>query len=440
MDKKIVLVGAGSTSFGPSTLTDLFHSDLLEGSTVVLHDINKKNLKIIYELVSAENDNLNNKLQIDYTTNRVKAFENADFIISSIEVGQRFKLWRQDYEVPRMFGSTQVLGECGGPGGTLHAFRIIPHVVDIIKDVEKVCPNAFFINFSNPMARVCLAIKRVSPSLNFVGLCHEVGGMELHLIQMLKKKKENMKLITGGLNHFTFLLGLEDLTTGKNLMPEFNAKTIDYFKINEDRFKFSTLSFEIYRRFGWFCYGGDTHVGEYLQFAEEFTKTQDMIDWIDHTERRGQRIYQKIMKYYKKLREENFPKKGIFRKKLSGERAIPIIESIIKDKNSHESAVNIPNHGIINNLPQDLVVECSATVNRKGVHGIKLGNIPKNIAAILRIEATIQDLCVEAVLKSSKELAIACLAVDPNVGSFNIAENIFNKMMELQKDYLPKFK
>lgn len=440
MDKKIVLVGAGSTSFGPSTLTDLFHSDLLEGSTVVLHDINKKNLKIIYELVSAENDNLNNKLQIDYTTNRVKAFENADFIISSIEVGQRFKLWRQDYEVPRMFGSTQVLGECGGPGGTLHAFRIIPHVVDIIKDVEKVCPNAFFINFSNPMARVCLAIKRVSPSLNFVGLCHEVGGMELHLIQMLKKKKENMKLITGGLNHFTFLLGLEDLTTGKNLMPEFNAKTIDYFKINEDRFKFSTLSFEIYRRFGWFCYGGDTHVGEYLQFAEEFTKTQDMIDWIDHTEKRGQRIYRKIMKYHKKLREENFPKKGIFRKESSGERAIPIIESIIEDKNSHESAVNIPNHSIIENLPQDLVIECSATINKNGAHGIKLGRIPKNIAAILRIEATIQDLCVEAVLKNSKELAIASLAIDPNVGSFNMAENIFSKMVELQTDYLPKFK
>ncbi|MFW9936032.1 MAG: hypothetical protein ACFFD5_00130 [Candidatus Thorarchaeota archaeon] len=439
MNKKIVLVGAGSTSFGPSTLTDLFHSDLLEGSTVVLHDINKKNLKIIYELVSAENDNLNNMLQIDYTTNRSKAFENADFIISSIEVGERFKLWRQDYQIPRMFGSSQILGECGGPGGTLHAFRIIPQVVDIVKDVEKICPKAFFINFSNPMARVCLAIKRIAPSLNFVGLCHEVAGMESHLVQMFKKKLKNLKLTVGGLNHFAFLLGLEDLTTGKNLMPEFNLRVMDHFKVNEHRFDFSLLTFEIYKRFGWFCYGGDNHVGEYLQFAEEFTKTQDMIDWIDRTEREGKRIYRKIIKYYKKLMEENFPKKGIYRKESSGERAIPIIESIIEDKNAHESAVNIPNHGIIENLPQDLVIECSATINKSGAHGIKLGRIPKSIAAILRIEATIQDLCVEAVLKNSKELAIASLAIDPNVGSFNIAENIYNKMMELQKEYLPKF-
>ncbi|MFX0059997.1 MAG: alpha-glucosidase, partial [Candidatus Heimdallarchaeota archaeon] len=105
-----------------------------------------------------------------------------------------------------------------------------------------------------------------------------------------------------------------------------------------------------------------------------------------------------------------------------------------------ESAVNVPNNGIIENLPQDLIIECSAVVNRTGVHGIKLGKIPKNIAAILRIEATIQDLCVEAILKNSKELAIASLAIDPNVGSFNMAENILSKMVELQKDYLPKFK
>jgi alpha-galactosidase len=440
MKKKIVLVGAGSTSFGPPTLTDLFHSDILGGSTVVLHDINEKNLEIIYELVSTENEYLKNKFQIHYTTNRAKAFENADFIISSIEVGERFKLWRQDYEIPRAFGSTQILGECGGPGGSFHAFRIIPQVVEIVKDAEKICPNAFFINFSNPMARVCLSIKRVAPSLNFVGLCHEVLGMELHLMQMFKKNIKDLKLIVGGLNHFAFLFGLEDLKTGNNLMPEFNSRVMDYFKINEDRFDFSSLTFEIYKRFGWFCYGGDNHVGEYLQFSKELTNTQDMIDWIDRTEKRGKIIYQRTMKYYNKLKEGRFPKKGMHRKEFSGERAIPIIESIIENRNSYESAVNIPNYGIIDNLPQDLVVECSGIVNRKGIHGIKLGNIPKSIAGILRIEATIQDLCVEAVLKNSKELAIACLAIDPNVGSFETAENIFNKMLELQKEYLPKFK
>ena len=124
----------------------------------------------------------------------------------------------------------------------------------------------------------------------------------------------------------------------------------------------------------------------------------------------------------------------------SGERAIPIIEAIIKDSNSYEFAVNIPNDGIIENLPQDLVIECSGTVNKNGIYGVKLGNIPRNIAAILRIEASIQDLCVEAILKESKQLAIDCLAVDVNCGSFEMAEAVFEEMMQVQKDYLPNFK
>ena len=124
----------------------------------------------------------------------------------------------------------------------------------------------------------------------------------------------------------------------------------------------------------------------------------------------------------------------------SGERAIPIIEAIIEDRNSYEIAVNIPNDGIIENLPQDLVIECSGIVNKEGIQGVKIGNISKNIAAILRIEASIQDLCVEAVMQESKDLAINCLAMDVNCGSFEMAEAIFNEMYELQKEYLPKFK
>jgi alpha-galactosidase len=192
--------------------------------------------------------------------------------------------------------------------------------------------------------------------------------------------------------------------------------------------------------FGYFSYAGDNHVGEYLQFGEEFTNTQDMVDWINFQEKAGKNIYSRFLRNYKMLKKGKYPKKGMLYEKRSGERAIPIIESIIKNRNYYEFAVNIPNDNIINNLPQDLILECSATVNKDGVHGIKLGTIPKSIAAILRIEATIQDLCVEAVLTRSKDLAIASLAVDPNVGSFEMAEKIFNDMIELQKIHLPKFK
>jgi alpha-galactosidase len=457
MDKKIVLVGAGSTSFGPASLTDLKFSDVLGGSTIVLHDINKEKLEIIYEIVLEENKILENKYNFERTTNRAEALKGADFIISSIEIGDRSALWRQDYEIPRKHGSTQILGECGGPGGSFHAFRIIPSILEIVKDAEKICPDAFFINFSNPMSRVCLAIKRTVKKLKFCGLCHQIGFMHRHLPHIvdealqsekdsLKKVKRweeadaNIRMKVAGLNHFGFLIGAEDLRTGEDLMPKFNEKAMDYFLQHEDRFEFSTLTFEVYKKFGWFPYTGDNHLGEYLQFGEEFTKIQDMIDWIDDAEAGGKIIYNKILSAHRRLKKGRYPKKGFLPKFPTGERAIPIIKAIVQDSNSYEVAVNIPNDGIIDNLPQDLVVEVPITVNKDGVHGIKIGKIDKGIAALLRIEASVQDVCVDAIINKSKQQAINALAIDPNVGSFEKAEAMFNEMLKLQKEHLAYLK
>jgi len=440
MNKKIVLIGAGSTSFGPPMFNDIYLSDVLEGSTIALHDIDKDKLEMIYELLMIENEIHNNKFVLERTIDRIKALKDADFIVNSIEVGDRMELWRQDYEIPRRHGSTQILGECGGPGGTFHAWRIIPPIVEIVKDAEKICPNAFFINFSNPMSRVCLAIKRSVKRLKFVGLCHQIGFMVRHLPKLFNKPRNEIKIQVQGLNHFAFLIGLENLKSGTDMMPEFNKKSMNYFKEHVDRFEFSKLTFELYKRFGHFPYVGDNHLGEYLQFGEEFTETQDMLDWLDFIEKEGEFYYKRYLNYHKRLKRGKFPKKGILYNVPSGERGVPIIEAIINDKNSYETAVNIPNDNIVDNLPQDLVLECSATVNRNGVQGVKVGALPRNIAALLRIEASVQDLCVEAVLKESKEIAIASLAIDPNVGNFEMAENIFNDMIEAQKSFLPNFK
>jgi alpha-galactosidase len=257
---------------------------------------------------------------------------------------------------------------------------------------------------------------------------------------MFDMPMRQLNLSVVGLNHFAFVRGLIDKSSNKDLMPKFTKDALGYFKEHEQRFEFSTLTFEVFKRFGYFCYAGDNHLGEYIQFGEEFTKTQDMIDWIDFIEKNGQAIYKRFIRKYKRLKENKYPKKGILFSGPSGERAIPIIEGMIEDKDSYEIAVNIPNNGIVENLPQDIILECSATVDKDGVHGIKLGNLPKNIAAILRIEASVQDLCVEAVLQGSKELAIASLAIDPNVGSFEMAEDMLSEMIKLQKGLLPKFK
>ena len=291
------------------------------------------------------------------------------------------------------------------------------------------------------MSSICLALKRAVPNLKIFGLCHQIELLTPpHLCNILEKKRKDFQIITGGLNHFAFLMGLKDLNNGEDLLPIFNARCQNYFQDKWDRFHYADLTFEVYKRFGWFPYVGDNHICEYLQFGSHYTTAKDLTDWITRMELGKRAMNFQLKWHYKKLKRGKYPKKGMLMREPSGERAIPIIEEIVNDSNSYEIAVNIPNDGIIENLPQDLVIECSGIVNKDGIQGVKLGNIPKSVAAILRIEASIQDLCVEAIIQESKELAINCLAMDVNCGNFEMAEAIFNEMMEVQKVYLPNFK
>ncbi len=441
MDKKIVLIGAGSAAFGPPTFVDLNLSKVLAGSTITLVDIDTEKLHMVYEVLSEDNKKMGNKFNIECTSNREKALKGADFVINSTENGDRFELRWQDNTIPRRHGSTERMGENGGPGGFFHSARQIPAIIKIAKDVARISPDAFFINYSNPISRICLALKRVLPNLKMFGLCHQIGLLTPpHLSKILNKERSDFQVITGGLNHFAFLMGLKDVNTRDDLLPVFNANCQNYFQDKWDRFHYAGLTFEVYKRFGWFPYVGDNHICEYLQFGSHYTTAQDLTDWITRMELGKKAINFQLKWYYKRLKRGKYPEKSMLIRDPSGERAIPIIEAIIEDSNSYEIAVNIPNDGIIENLPQDLVIECSGTVNKDGIQGVKLGNIPKNIAAILRIEASIQDLCVEAILKESKSLAIDCLAMDVNCGSFCMAEAIFDEMMEVQKKYLPNFK
>jgi len=460
MDKKIVLFGAGSAAFGPPTLSDIYSSKILPGSTITLIDIDEPKLNMIYEILNHENELRGNKYNLEKTTDLKTAVKNADFVICSIEHGDRFKYRWIDHRIPYSYGTTEMMAENGGPGGFFHSARQIPTIVNIAKETFKANPHAFFINYSNPVSRICLAIKRAVPDLTCIGLCHQIGLFLPDLpyivddnfqpeklkdlspnekITLHKESLKNTKITVGGLNHFAFILRLKNIKTGEDLMPKFNRNCMKYYQGKWDRFKYSDLTFEIYKRFNWFPYVGDNHICEYLQIGSNHIKYTDLDDWITRMEQGKVGTNRKYERNYKRLLNGKYPRRGILMKDESGERGIPIIEEIIENNNSYEIAINIPNDGIIDNLPQDLVLECSGTVNKDGVHGSKLGNIPKGIAALLRVEASIQDVCVDAILKESKKLAIACIAMDINCGNFEMAENIYNEMIKVQGEYLPKF-
>ena len=181
MKQRIVLIGAGSAQFGYGTIGDILQSKVLEDSHIVLHDINPDTLAIVADTGRAFIEERGLPFTLSATTDRAEAFEGADFLVISIEVGDRFELWEQDRRIPQQYGVQQVYGENGGPGGLFHSLRIIPPILEICADVMKLCPDATVFNFSNPMSRICTTVHRAFPDLKFVGLCHEISSLRMYL-------------------------------------------------------------------------------------------------------------------------------------------------------------------------------------------------------------------------------------------------------------------
>jgi len=426
MNKKIVLIGAGSAQFGLWTTADIMCSKILQGSEICLHDINPTALKKMETVNSRAVKEHNLPFTITATTDRKKALKGADFVIISIEVGYRFGLWEQDWAIPLKYGSTQVFGENGGPGGVFHALRIIPPILAICEDVAKICPDAFIFNYSNPMSRICLAATRKFPQLKFAGLCHEISSMPEHLPKLLNTPFSNIAIKAGGLNHFTWLLEAKYKDSGKDAYPEIRKRWLKYIKGMPER----TMVNALFEKFGYLPITTDSHFGEYIHWAKDIADNKGIKDF-----------YRRYKKYcFAHLRQVDDILKGSYKeewwKKFSGERMIPMFEEIITDAKAEELAVNLPNHGLISNLPEDCVVEVPAIVDKKGVHGIKLGALPKGIAGLLNHEAAVQDVLVDAAINGSRELALQTLLVDGNTASFRKAEQLLDKMIKMQKPYL----
>jgi len=413
MSKRIVLIGAGSAQFGLGTLTDLFQSEPLRGSTIVLHDINPQALERVLKLGQEYAQTHNLPYTLEATTSRPEALKGADFCIISIEVGNRFLLWEQDWYIPLQYGIRQVYGENGGPGGLFHSLRIIPPILEICGDVMRLCPEAYVFNFSNPMSRICTTVKRKYPDLRLTGLCHEIASMERHLPYILERPFEEVEIVAGGLNHFSFLLEARERATGKDLYPEIRAKAPAYFEGKPERGLFRML----FERFGYLPITTDSHMGEYIQWAWDVVDHKGILDFYA---------------WYKRYCAEKIFTIG----EPSHERVVPMIEAIVTGQPSEELAVNVMNAGYIAELPNDIVVEVPATVDGKGVHPHKLPTLPKGIAGLLRNQVAVHDLTAEAVLTGSKEAALQALLVDPVVHSARAAEQALETIIERQSEYL----
>ena len=426
--EKIVLIGAGSLQFGLGSVGSILESNILKGSTVCLHDINPESLNLVEQACRLAVDKRKLDFTIESTTNRPDALKDASFIISSIEVPPRFELWDQDYDIPRKFGNKQVMGENGGPGGFFHSLRVIPPILEICEDVKKICPNAYFLNFSNPMSRICLAIKRKFPSLKTIGLCHEYYHHIPIISRIINTPVSNLEIKSGGLNHFGVILDIKYKDTGKDAYPDIRKNGPEYLRSIKTIDGHNIMVY-ILEKYGYVPYTTDSHYGEYIHWAWEIADMDGIHNFKSVYKQSIEYVNKKITRLIQRSRGDKLVKADV-------EKAIPIIEGILTDSNYIEDSVNLPNDGVISNLPTDLVVECPAIVNKDGLHAVKLGDYPKGLAALLRNQASVQDLVVEAVLTKSKEVALQALLADPVVDSYTQAEKILNEMLRIQSSYI----
>ena len=433
--KKIVLIGAGSSVFGLGTVSDIFKSTVLEGSTIVLHDINSKNLSTTKEIAENYRDTLNYNYNIEATTNRKEALKDADFCIISIEVGDRFDLWDQDWKIPLQYGVKQIYGENGGPGGLFHSLRIIPAILDICEDINSICPEAFVFNYSNPMQRICHAATTKFPNMKFIGLCHEIMSMKKQLPNLMETDFSNIEFKAGGLNHLSILIEAKYKDTGKDGYKIIHDKFENYYSqiINQyDDYHKSKpggergVFFQLYKDYGYVPITTDSHLGEYIQWAHNVADHDAINEFYSNYKKHCLSFHdntRSISKFFE-------PDREVY------ERVIPIIEAIITDHEYIEAAVNIPNQNFINQLPNGIVVEVPGIVNKDGLSGIELENYPTPFALLLNNQVGTIELTTQAVLNKSRHSAYLAMLVDPVVDDPKAAERLLNTMIEVQDEYL----
>ena len=432
---RIVLIGAGSTNFGLGIIGDIFKSKYFEQSTIVLHDINSDSLARTFKIAKEYKEKLGKKNRIEATISRTEALKNASFCLIFIEVGNRFDLWDQDWKIPLQYGIQQVYGENGGPGGLFHSLRIIPPILDICEDIRSICPDAFVFNYSNPMQRVCHAVTSKFPEIKFIGLCHEIDSMRRQLPYLMETDFSNIKFRAGGLNHFSILLEVKYLDSGKDGYPRIRKKFNSYFEslVNDHEGFFSEpgaergVFFKLFEDYGYLPITTDSHLGEYLQWAYSVADHRGILDFYDNYKK-------KCLAYF-----ENDDIYGSFFDMSNDcfhERFVPIAEAILEDQNREESAVNIPNNGYIQSLPRDIVVEVPALVNRDGITGIVLSDYPKSFGTLLNLQSGVIQLTTEAVLEKSKQKAYLALLTDPVVTDAGEAKRLLDNMIMVQKDFL----
>jgi len=407
MKPKISLIGAGSVVFAKNLIGDILQAPELENATICLMDIDPTRLKVAETMARKMVAKLKSKVRIEATLNQKKACLNANYVICTIQVGGYKPGTIIDFEIPRKFGLLQTIGDTLGVGGVFRALRTIPVINSIAQDIATVgAKDCLLLNYTNPMAMNCMAVAK-AVGIPHVGLCHSVQGTSQQLARYAGIPYPDTTYLVAGINHMAFFLKFE--YRGQDAYP------ILFDLLNDTKFQHDKVRFEMMRRTGYFVTESSEHQSEYVPYFIHHGKA--VIEQFDIPIDEYLRRCEAIIKTWKKAEEDLLGKDG-------GIQINPPSHEygsfIIKARETNQPTViygNVPNTGLITNLPGNCCVEVPCLVDSQGIQPTFIGDLPPQLAALCLTNINVQTLTVEAALTRKREHIYHAVMMDPHAAT-----------------------
>ncbi len=438
---KITFMGAGSTVFARNVIGDCMCSEILKNSEFALYDIDPKRLKESESILRAINKGKGTPAVITSycgVENRKAALRGAAFVVNAIQVGGYDPCTITDFEIPKKYGLRQTIADTLGIGGIMRTLRTIPVLDDFARDMEEVCPDALFLNYTNPMAMLSGYMQRYT-AVKTVGLCHSVQVCSQRLLTDLdmSDKLEGRKELIAGINHMAWLLEIKD-KNGNDLYPEIKKRALE--KLENDREGKDLVRYDYIRRLGYYCTESSEHNAEYNMFYIK-SKYPELIERynipLDEYPRRCVNQINGWAAQYEELAN-----KDVIEHDRSREYASHIMEAIVTGT-PYQIGGNVLNKNfLIENLPEDACVEVPCLINGRGINPCSVGKLPPQLAAMNMTNINVQLLTIDAAVTRKKERIYQAAMLDPHTGSELDIDTIVKMVDELiaaHGSWLPEY-
>jgi alpha-galactosidase len=435
---KIAFIGAGSLQFTRGLVRDILTFPLLKDATLSLMDIDAERLEFARKSVQRIVDMGNYPARVEATMDQREALNGADAVLCTILAGGT-DVWRYDIEIPKKYGVDINIGDTRGPSGVFRALRTIPVMLSIVKDMERVCPDAFLLNYTNPMAMLCRAMQRES-FIRLTGLCHSVQGTAMMLARWIGAPYEEITYTCAGINHQAWYVKYE--WNGRDAYPLIREAVKKPEIYNEE-----IVRNEMFLHLDYYVSESSGHNSEYNWW---FRKRPDLIEkYCIHGTGWNPGEYAYILKEYQAKEDtwrdeakEWFAEETPISLERGHEYAAWIINAL-QGGEAFQFNGNVPNTCLIPNLPEDVCVEVPVLVDKAGLHPVHVGPLPPQCVALTHISVMVEEMAVEAALTGNPRLVFQAIAYDPLTAAvLSLAEikEMVDEMLQQNRDYLPQFK